>query len=1433
MNSKNFDNDQKELSFIFKLSIVVFTLLFSIQFSLAQQDSSADVLSISTIPTCVDVFGANQPQTQSLCGPNGQFQEVADIRLNIQVGNNVIQGDSELIFTAFPPPGQTSTTPISSGDNACSQTAIGQNCTVFPSPITITWKTHSVAAGYSLSKIVDGIPLAYLSYKAPFWGGEDDEDMNWFSWDNVDKCNPKAGSVSGLDTGGCVFGCNTPQSSVSETPCLFQGAGAFIRNVQAPGSECSDISVSSNIAIKWPDSFNSKSPVGQNLNCGANQVELFGLCGGFIEECGGTVLSVINANQEIDSIELPQCSCFGYNLPNSDLFENGVGQQCLRVLKVYGMHTTNGHNYLDQSCSSGQNFGLLVDKLVANYPNLPVATCRHMSYVLALQNSTSPNNVQPLSNMPPFVSLQPGSVCYTYLFSNTPGCGAPNRVTVTSTGSQRPECFYDSGATPRYTKLYNLEQCMNSNYGWTGNGDYNDKNNPENPCQEDWRYQGGSTSPTCDGNYAPQGPVGGCKPESCIYSNRFGPAFPLTGQPPEATKNAPPNENFPLDNQICAVCLAEYTNSAYLPGLWGLQRKLKRLIEDWRDSWIGAYSVPDFTNANNARSGSLPSNGTLGFNYYILQPTEGPPQIFILQPVWSQQLLQSCSPSQSGDTCWSSFNQPPDFFPSGSSNAAQADISTQNFETFGGVGSSNGIQYKKRGLSITAFWISPDCQNADSSFCGGHIYRCGHYCDLSFSEGFTSSNIPEREPKQPITDLLVAKGFTGLGPLSTAYLVSRQAKIITGIDFTVSYTTSDGQSVSQVLTLTTDNIGGGNSVAYINANGTGIVGRINNINTQSGINAPILGGVLVVSGTNSNPSVNTGSIFGQLNDKPSSFTENPYSKLTELIQQLESPNQFPGITGYQPGGCVMPIATFMTTLQCFSVGTACAAPYDLCNAIYTFCQNNQDWCNARDIVPIKPGSISDPFGTASYQVSPCSSLTSCDDSLAVTCNINTVDSIKGVGWYWLDPTTTSAFGTNCGQYGMNPWTFGKDIDTQYYICQESSSTQKNGVPCVPGISENTRVPSPCQVLGTFAKFHGQSGNNVASILASSSATKQNACFTSGQINLFQSTQESTTSNQPLATGCNSNFANLGNVPVVGLPTNWNYNNPSQWVNQNYLLDNGPDITAFLDISLFVSGYGLNAELTTVSNAIFVNQDNICIIFQDSISGQANLTVQNIGAIPAQYTVDLINCTDYSGTYNGPIGSIVGSPPTNNIDPGQIVAFQVGLSFPALNNIKALRCFFKVSPAAYTESIVLDSVAINCNVAGFLQQSGWGQFGNDGLLLNPNPPTNNGCENNPGFLCWLVYGGLLGHVTFWIVIVLLSISTVYFIVFIVKYLKNQNKYEDMVNRTKEQEKKVNEVKAVIQQEEETEKIKLEEQLRQEAFQQNLPIIAQTIKEINTP
>ena len=1368
-----------EIKVIFLISI-----LFLSAYTLAQFTSASDVVSITTIPVCSNIFGSGTENTAKLCGTSTDT-ETSIIRLNINVGSSV-EGASTIELKAFPSSGTTTDGDIPG--NPCDTTSLGDDCTALGETMTIEWSTGDIAAGYMLDKIVDNVPLAYILYYSPFFVGDDDEDIGWYSddGDNVCKFDDKQ----------------------YQTQCPFGAQGIFVRGMNT--TTCTNLETSS---------VTSCSPIdNSNCNCGDQYVETFLNCGGTLEECGGVPPSTNAANgQTLAGIEL-QCSCFPYRLSTTN-DKNDPVQGNWKELKSPGMHNCNANNLLDEGCAGINNYILSPtsqsDQISSgvggsggpmNFPNSVSAACRHMVNVIKQDNNTFTQKF--LSNQAPFVKINQNSVCSTYSYAKNSngGCGAPwhnNAQDCLQFVGDYGECYYRSGDTPRFNYFIHFDYCMNGK-------------NPSNDLYENGYCSAGNSF----GDGA-----------SCLYQARWGANWPLSGTATAVGGLNGENGQYPT-TQTCTVCRADYADSSYMAGMWGNQRKGKRLIEDWRDSYIGAYENANFIPSDNEipnLSGNSVLNGTLGFNYYqITNPQTGEKQIFVLQPVWSSQILRSCSPGDSGDTCWSSFNKPTDFFTSGNDNAANPTIQTEGFiQPQGGYNKNTG--YTQRGLATTPFWQNP----ADDENNNGHLYRCSNGCDPSVADTVASTYTGFLTQKDPRT-LAVAKGFTGLGPFCTAYAVSRQAKVITSITFTIRYTNSSGLPDSRTITLSTDDIGTGDSVAYADA-GNGVTARINNVNSPSDESAPVLGGVLVVCGTTANVNnVGVGSIYGQLNSEVSSFTHNPWNDLIWLIQQVEV--YYPGITGYKSNGCPVPIPSFITVLQCFSTGSACAAPYDLCMAVYDTCQNHVNGqCADRNIIPMQINLYSDTYKVINPN----------NPSDTQTCNIPKISEPKGVSWYWLEPKNLGGFGSKCGQYGMNPWTFGKDPATEQYICQQPYS-EKSGVPCVPGISENTDIPSPCQVVGSLANFHGQTSQEAIDWYgypASNDAElsqKQGVCLTSNQVNYLQTFSASNPEQSPKA-GCSNDasgftqFSSNANRPVIGLPTSWTVTNPQYWVSQGYLMSSETTLSSLtLDVSLYVNGYAMNADIENVSPGSFVNAGGSCDLDQNG-NGGANLTVTNTGSLTSAYTVFLINCSDPSGVMTNPI-TLVNTPTSvsvPSISPGDFETIEYPIDISALGTVQAIRCYFYLTPNV-VPSLPLSNLTMNCNVNGFLQQVSIGQSGVDGSELN-GPPPNTGCDGGSvGFGCWLINGGFLSHFVFYSILAIAVIFIITVGVSLTKYVFFYNANNVSTNEAQKQKVRLLEIKKTIDRKEESERFKTEEEIRRSRLKNNVPQIAQAFKEaFNTP
>lgn len=1359
---------------LFKIVIISFIIYINLNAIVdvyGQISSTMTVLSTSTIPTCETIYGTDSTNTQRLCG-NSPQNEVTSVRLNINVGPSN-PGADQLVFTAFPF-GNT-TIEGSPPSNPCDNVPFGQNCTALKSPITVSWKTYEVAGAYELRPLAYDVPLAYLKYLAPFVVSDDDQDIGWREFDSNGNPAP------------CKFGAEFDSDDLYQVdPCPFMGEAAFIRNENTPTCANLNIFETENTRDNC-DVANTKSVCA----CGAEQVETFLQCGGFIDQCGG-----VNPATQVENGYL--CSCFPYQTSNLN-----HANQHWNELKQAGMHDTPAMLYLDEGCSMNGK-GLLSKQTKIspkdtnagagaggplNYPNSAVAACRHMVKLIQLNNDSFTQKF--LSNQEPFVKVDPYSICaaYSYASKNSEdGCGFVWSSNSDACTDDSGNCYYNYGITPRYDYIVDPDKCVSGNV------------NLYDPA-----CQAGTQSIT-----------GG----ACNYFSRFGSLWPLSGLfvPQSGGGNTLPN-GYTTTGSPCIPCRYDYASSSFLPGMGGGPRKGKLWVEDFRDSWIGSYYNPELEPGDVI--GSLnPINQTSGFNYYKICKSDGSDcQLYVLAPIFVSNILQSCSPLQSGDTCWESFNQPVDFFASGSSNPAQSNIRTQGIEETPGTGSSQGISYTKRGLATTPYWQDP--VTGDDH---GHIEKCATGCDSSYGEAITST-FDIRRLAQDVNEIGIAKGMTQLGPSCTAFAVALQGAVLTGVDFFFNYIDQSGKNVTQTLSLTTTNIGTGNNVQYLQANGAGVVGKINNDFSPTTTSLPQIGGVAVVCGANAQ--TNPGAIFGQFSDNMSTITRNPWSLLTQFITAMEQNNLFPGITGAKNGGCAVPIPSFITVMQCFSPSTACSAPYDLCQAAYTMCENDKFFdCTGNNIKPVQVTISSDKTTyTVGYP----------DETATQTCTIPKSNDAKGVSWYWLPATMLNAFGTRCGQYGLNTYTFGKDPATEQFICQHPFS-EKGGVPCVPGISENTDVPSPCQVIGNLANFHGQTSQYAASAYGKPNSAKRDICLSDAQQNFINSVPGGGLDPNQYLAGCSltgdntgfTNFTQKAQKPGLGLPPRWLITNPQYWISQGYLMSSDVLINEItLDVTLDISGYGLNAQVTTVEGGRFVGV-NGCLLEQDS-EGIANLTIQNTGNLPSDYIVKIINCTDPSGLLSNPVnlGTTLTQQTVSGVNPAELRTVEFPIFISALGKVEALVCNFALSPSAI-ENLTLNTMSLNCNVNGFLQAASIGQTGTDGKLAgDPNNINDSGCEGSTyGFGCWLINGGLLSKIMFVIIILIaLSVSIVIF-VNVVKFNYFNARGVESSKQYDELSAKYDNIIKAQEEKEEAERMAVEKKLREQSIKETAPAIAET-------
>ena len=1352
-------------------SFILFLFSIEIFVDSQQQTANVDVLSVSTIPTCAQIFTSPTDQNQ-LCGPDTDTP-VADVRLDINI-NEQQPGSASLVFNAFPFPGTTSSN--TNPAYPCAGTPEGSSCSTLGSTLTVTWDVKPIVAAYQLKQIVTNVPLSYLAYFSPLVVDTDDQDMEWsfypgqFGKSEDCKCqwyDLLADGATILDDLQC-------------TKCPFVEGGAFIRGVN-------------NAACK------TSGDVQQNPACGAAAVDTFCNCGGFFQECAedsNACNSDFFAHQDTCGTTFPNtqgispCLCFPYNpASRNPSSNNAINPYHNRLLKQGGMHQSNGHNYLDQTCANGGAL-LLDNNNVVNFNNAAVATCRKMAYYIA-----SVDNTITYSQIEPFVQVN--GPCAQWANFNGKGCGAAVSFLDTSQNTKNSancpanqECYI---ANFNQAQLLSEGKCVNQI-----------KYAEDSSCtlQITDLDVSGFIIPSVTVNQGPSNPA---KCPNGIW-DRFGANAPLGNK---WIPNGP--TSGPLFQDVCTVCRADYKESSYLPGLWGNQRKCMNWVQDWRECFLASY-----LNANAVESGSPTGSNTPflvngktfvsegGFNYYTVENDAGTgSQQFVLQPVWCMGMLGKCNAATSGDTCWSSYNQPPDFFNNGYS-PAQGPISTQGFESPPSEQTAVGLNFPtlNRGLALTPYWLvyASDHPNFGD---GGHMWRCGQGCDPEYSNAFSTTEnnfFPQQDPKAIGT----VKGMTGLGPLCTSFEVALQGQIVTGVDLHFQFMDAAGNTQDEIMTLSTSNIGTGNSFNTLNNDATGVYGRILNVDSPSDQTIPLLGGVLTVCGVDGG-STGVGSLNGNLDVTNSGFSStNPWQNLVWLLVQVEK--KYLGVTGYFKGGCPVPIPTFITALQCFSTSTICSAPPDLCQAIYLTCNSlsrspGAETCASRGIIPFIIN-----YDAVDQQLQ--ASLPTQPTIISISCNIQNPGQANGVAWYWLPPNNRPAFGSNFGQYGANPWTGFTDDATGQFMCS-TPSTQDQGVPGVPGVSSNTDVDPPCSIIGNLVRFHGQTSAYFSQIiqnLQSSSTQEQNLqsiCLsTEQQLLLTQNPNNISIIENASCEPDNFNvFSSSAAIPSVGLPPNWLPNNPQMWVHQNQFLSSAPGITdATLEIQLLISGFGLNMEVIPVENAIFTKFDQFCSLLQNSRNGFANVSFINTGANVAQYNVIMTGCIDPTGHTPGNLAPQV-TVPGISAAPGAITSAGVSITLSSLPGVKSLQCSFNLVPTANT-NIMLAQENLNCVVSSFLQTSGQGIVGLDGKIIPPitSSTHSNACNSSPhtSFGCWLIYGGWLSKafaITFILILLICSIIIIVRVTQASYYFNlrvmNARKYNDVMVEIETEKKVTNE------------------------------------------
>lgn len=883
-----------------------------------------------------------------------------------------------------------------------------------------------------------------------------------------------------------------------------------------------------------------------------------------------------------------------------------------------------------------------------------------------------------------------------------------------------------------------------------------------------------------DSSVPPVNLIGACKNTQNVATNGRFPSFrdpastSLRGSLVKGGDGSIQNFN----TGTCVTCIAEYKDSYNIPGMFGSYAKCQNFVEDWTNAFVIDLRSP-------VNQDALRNDGDAdSFDIYyertqVAIGSEANPFYqskccrFVLPHDSITRVLGRCPPTSSGDTCWESYNRPPQFVQTQNlpSSSAKTDIEDgsfpQGFENsppspdgtdVGGALPNFG--YKNRGLALTPFFPTnkgSGTTNGDvkTEFFTSHVYRCGSNCNPEGSETGAQSD----KEKSPI-DKGRAKAWLGLGPFCKAYEVSRTARPFFEVNVNVAYQNGKGEDVStETIRLSSRSSNYFSGSALGTTRDGGIAAQLNPPRGLSGVGAPPLGGVVVVCGavTKASSSASIGKISGTLGPGISP-TVNPWGVMKTLIENAAGRlGSGYDAFGVKKHGRVAPIPGFVTALQCFNYETACLPDQDVCQALFDACKRiNADEDVKIDLCRVAFEYITEDdadFGKCGDSASADSInvvklLPNGDKELAAdnesyickTCSTkkNVPLSAFGQSWYYLPPEHLKSFGKNCGQYGM-PLNYGKDENTAQYVCSSPGST----VRCVPGydaISSGTK--SPCEVIGGLVNYHGQSSGTKATVIDD---TRKAMCYP--DVSDFDA----------------DSFAPQVGIPE-GLPTNWNGENPYQWVdmlNGNFLYAEATNANSELaDVSVYVNGRALNAAITSISKGIFINATTVpdslrksCSLEKNAGVGASTLPVyiQNVGTQTASYVVNFNGCNSDN------VRATTQTIPIQNVAPGKLgegeFEMEIALDEPAV----VFQCYLTLSPPDQS-SVVFDAVATGCTVVKGLENRNSGVVGVDENKVNE---LTTGCLSSDEF-CLFAEDKKIG-ITLIVGIVFLALGLLMFVI----------------------------------------------------------------------
>jgi hypothetical protein len=480
-------------------------------------------------------------------------------------------------------------------------------------------------------------------------------------------------------------------------------------------------------------------------------------------------------------------------------------------------------------------------------------------------------------------------------------------------------------------------------------------------------------------------------------------------------------------------------------------------------------------------------------------------------------------------------------------------------------------------------------------------------------------------------------------------------------------------------------------------------------------------------------------------------TKNPWNTLKQILQAVDAAATKAGSSTGLSGssGCAVPIAPFITALQCFRCDTASLAPLDLCIAIQKVCADPHNAAFGCEVPIDFAVSESTPDGVAALATATCTDPT-WTSAKQLDYWSKKKDVFRGTAWYWLDDTALPAFGTECGQYGMDPWAYGKNEAMGQYVC----STPGAEVPCVPGQSPDSPasdIPTPATVIGDMVQFYGR---------------------TSGAASRPQT--------QVCSAATGTNCADTPGVPLpIGVPPEWSRTAPNYWVHGNRLYRLPTDqYEISLDVSLYVNGFALGSDVQEVSPGQFVTNvppgapaAATCGLEKGSADGTANMYVQNTGTVPASYVVKFTGCVGALGQKQIDVSADGLSEQFVPVEPGQIRGpVQFSLEVPAGAAYDSCYCSFTLEAAA-VPGLVLDEAGYGCVV-----NQGKRSPRPPGTGINaPNIQEGTACRTSD-FWCNIFNGNRLDSVVYWLGMTLLLVGVSLFMYAFIRYARADAMYE---------------------------------------------------------